>query len=232
MKQFVFIVVLITSLLLSGVGIYSQTNVSSGHKPPLNIIQEVLQTTKYTYLRVKADTTLKWLAVPSADFKAGDTCYYQGGLVMPEFKSKELDRTFDKVIFLEGVSKTPEGIKKPGMVVPEHGVKTKPGKLEVKIDPAEGGITIAELFQNKDSYNGKVVKIRGQVVKFKPAIMGKNWAHLQDGTSFAEKYDLTATLSDTLTVGNIVTLESKVTTNKDFGSGYFFEVILEDAKVK
>jgi hypothetical protein len=232
MKQLFFIILFITHFLFLDLGSYGQTARENAQRIQLAIIKEVLQTSNYTYLYVKVDTSLQWLAVPSMKAQVGDTCYYTGGLVMPDFTSKELKKTFSRVIFLEGVSKTPEVTQKTLQVVPEHGTKTKPGKLDIKVVPEPGGTTIEELFMNKESYNGKVVKIRGQVVKFTPDIMGKNWAHLQDGTSFGEKYDLTVTLRDTVTIGEIVTFESKVTLNKDFGSGYFFEVILEDAIVK
>lgn len=232
MKQLTFILTFTTLFLFFNFDSSGQANHEKTQKVQLALIVEVLQTSNYTYLHVKVDSGLQWLAVPSVELKVGDTCYYKGGLVMPDFTSKELSKTFDRVIFMEGVSKTPEGAGKPGLGVPEHTAKTKPGKLEVRIEPAADGITIAELFKNRESYNGRVVKIRGQVMRFKPAIMGKNWVHLQDGTAFGEKFDLTATLGATLSPGDVVTLESKVTINKDFGSGYFFEVILEDAIVK
>jgi hypothetical protein len=232
MKQLLIIISFITHFLFLDLDSYGQATRENAPRIQLAIIKEVLQTSNYTYLHVKVDTSLQWLAVPSMKADVGDTCYYTGGLLMPDFTSRELRKTFASIIFLEGVGKTPEVTQKAQMIVPEHGTKTKPGKLDINVVPEPGGTTIEELFMNKESYNGKVVKIRGQVVKFKPDIMGKNWAHLQDGTAFGEKYDLTVTLRDTVTIGKVVTFESKVTLNKDFGSGYFFEVILEDAIVK
>lgn len=232
MKQFIFFTGIALILTLCATGTQGQLHSESSGKVKTAIIQEVLQTSNYTYLRVASDTSLQWLAVPSMDIKAGDTCYYTGGLVMPDFKSKELNKTFDRVIFMEGVSRTPEVTKKTTAGVPEHGTKSKPDKAKVSVEPATGGITIAELFQNPENYNGQVVKIRGQIVKFNPGILGKNWVHLQDGTSFGNKFDLVATLDSTVSTGEVVTLECKVTLNKDFGSGYFFDVILEDAVIK
>jgi len=46
------------------------------------------------------------------------------------------------------------------------------------------------------------------------------------------KFDLAATTDSTLKVGDIITIEGKATLNKDYGSGYFFEVILDDASLK
>jgi len=61
--------------------------------------------------------------------------------------------------------------------------------------------------------------------------MNTNWIHLQDGTESDGKFDLTATCLENLNVGDIVTLEGKITLDKDLGYGYFYEVLLEDAKI-
>ncbi len=99
------------------------------------------------------------------------------------------------------------------------------------MDPVQGGITIAELYANLDSYAEKLVKIKGQVTKYNAKIMGKNWIHIQDGTNHSGHFDLTATTSAALKVGDVVSVEGKITLNKDFGYGYFYEVLMEDAKV-
>ena len=63
-------------------------------------VKEVQQVGSYTYLLVKAKGPEYWLAVPSMDVKSGETFHYQGGMLMTDFYSKELDKTFDEVIFL------------------------------------------------------------------------------------------------------------------------------------
>lgn len=70
-------------------------------------VLEVLQVNSYTYLYVKEDTINKWLAVPNFDPKIGETYFYKGGMEMQHFTSKELNRTFESVIFLSSVSKNP-----------------------------------------------------------------------------------------------------------------------------
>ena len=74
------------------------------------------------------------------------------------------------------------------------------------------------------------MKIKGQVTKFSPNIMGKNWVHIQDGTNDSGNYDLTVTTNDVVKVGDVVTFEGTIVLKKDFGAGYFYEVIMEDAK--
>ena len=75
--------------------------------------------------------------------------------------------------------------------------------------------------------------IRGKVVKYNEGVMGKNWIHLQDGSGDAGQgtNDLTVTSLDAASVSETVTITGTVRTNKDFGSGYVYRVIVEDAKV-
>ncbi len=106
----------------------------------------------------------------------------------------------------------------------------QPAKINVTVSPCEGCIKITDLFANKKSYDGKVVKVTGKVVKYNPGIMGKNWVHIQDGTDYEGVYDLTVTTSQPAKVGDIMTFEGKIALDKDFGYGYFYTVIMEDSK--
>ena len=83
-----------------------------------------------------------------------------------------------------------------------------------------------------DQLNGQIIRIRGKVVKYNPEIMGRNWIHIQDGTAIRDGYDLMVTSKDQTSVGQIIAVEGKVATNKDFGAGYTYKVMVEDATVK
>ncbi|MBN2614173.1 MAG: hypothetical protein JXR71_00635 [Bacteroidales bacterium] len=102
---------------------------------------------------------------------------------------------------------------------------------KINIQPENGSITIADVYANKAKYEGKDIKVRGKVTKYNEGIMGKNWAHIQDGTSDGKNIDLTVTTQDQVHLGDVVTFEGKITLNKDFGAGYFYPVIMQDAKV-
>jgi hypothetical protein len=64
-----------------------------------------------------------------------------------------------------------------------------------------------------------------------PEIMNKNWIHLQDGTSFNGFNDITITSLEKVKVDEIVSLKGKVVLNKDLGSGYKYDILIEDATV-
>jgi hypothetical protein len=61
--------------------------------------------------------------------------------------------------------------------------------------------------------------------------MGKNWVHLQDGTSNNGAFDLTITTQALPKVNDEVTFKGTVTLEKDFGAGYYYDVIMEDAEL-
>jgi hypothetical protein len=101
-----------------------------------------------------------------------------------------------------------------------------------KIVKPKGGKTVQEVYQDKAKLNGKTVTLRGKVVKYNEAIMGKNWLHLRDGTGKEPSNDLTVTSQAKANVGDTVLVEGIVALDKDFGAGYRYDVIIEDAKVK
>jgi hypothetical protein len=63
--------------------------------------------------------------------------------------------------------------------------------------------------------------------------MGRNWLHLRDGTgSSANKdHDLTVTTSETAAVGDVVLVRGTVRKDLDFGAGYAYAVLVEEAKL-
>jgi hypothetical protein len=97
---------------------------------------------------------------------------------------------------------------------------------------AEGGKTVAEVFAEKDSLAGKPVTLRGKVVKSNAGIMGKNWIHVRDGSGSDGSNDLTVTTTTAQpNVGDTVLITGPLVLNKDFGMGYQYDVIVEDAQV-
>jgi hypothetical protein len=73
--------------------------------------------------------------------------------------------------------------------------------------------------------------MKGQVVKVNDEIMDKNWVHIQDGTADGDHFDLTITTLEKVAVGEVATFEGTIALDKDFGYGYAYELIMEDAKL-
>lgn len=92
-------------------------------------------------------------------------------------------------------------------------------------------MTVAELYKNKDALAGKTIRTQGKVVKANNGIKGYNFIHLQDGTGAAGTNDLTVRSKQTANVGDQVTISGMAVVNKDFGSGYFYPLIIEEATI-
>ncbi len=220
-------------ILLASCGSDNSANIVSGQESTHKVVvTDVMQTTNYTYLYVKENSADIWLAVPKMKASKGQTYYYDDGMLMENFVSKELGRTFDKIYFLGGVRTTLEVPMKKPTSMSDHNQKPVIEKKNVNIEAISGGITIKELFANKAKYEGKVVKIKGEVSKFNPGIMNRNWIHLQDGTDNNGEFDLTVTTDAVVKTGETITVEGKIALNKDFGYGYKYAVLMEAAVIK
>ena len=114
----------------------------------------------------------------------------------------------------------------------DRGAKAEEVELDLSgIERAAGGQTIEELYAGKEELAGREIVVRGRVVKFLSGIMGKNWLHLRDGTGAPGSDDLTVTTDATVEEGSTVVVRGRVTTDKDFGAGYRYELIVEDAQI-
>ena len=220
-------------------------------------VVEKIDVSQYSYLKLATASGEVWAAVTRTDKKVGDEVGVGNAFPMQNFESKELNRKFDVVYFgslagaggeaapmapamgggMGGTSPAMgEGAPNPAQLAAQHqAVGTGPNDVKVeKVAKASGaeGRTVEEIWTQREKLKGKPVTVRGQVVKFTP-VMGKNFLHLRDGTGSAENKtnDLTVTTADAVGVGDVVTAKGVIVTDKDFGAGYAYPVIIEDAKV-
>ena len=78
---------------------------------------------------------------------------------------------------------------------------------------------------------GRQVTVRGKVVKYNGGIMGRNWLHIQDGTGAEGANDLTVTTQAVVGVGQTVLVSGTAAVDRDFGAGYRYDLIVENATV-
>ena len=95
----------------------------------------------------------------------------------------------------------------------------------------ESPATVASINQNKATLAGKTVKAAGKVVKVNNGIMGRNFVHIQDGTGDATTNNLIVTSKQTAKVGDQISISGVVVLNRDFGSGYMYPLLIEEAAI-
>lgn len=192
---------------------------------------EVLQTEKYTYLRVlENNKDTFWIAASKLETaKPGGQYFYRGGLLKTNFESKEHKRVFDKVYLVSNIIDAASHPGSQGQTAASPAGEVKPSEVK----SISGAVKLTDLFKNKSSYNGKSIIVSGKVVKVNNGIMGRNWVHIQDGSKCSGKdCDLTITTDANVAVGSSVGFEGKIILDKDFGSGYKYDVLMEGAVQK
>jgi PBP1b-binding outer membrane lipoprotein LpoB len=226
---------------------------ASASQPPAPVVAakqirgkliESLNAAGYTYLHIKTDAGEQWAAVRGTKVKKGDLVAVNVQMVMDSFESKTLKRKFDKIVF--GVIAGANDAAPPSMAssaaqpsaspmgtAAQHMNAGTANVGDVSVPKAAGGKTVAEAWAGREQLKDKPVVIRGKVVKFLSGIMGKNWLHLRDGSGSADKgdNDITVTTNEVAAVGDVVTVTGTLRIDKDFGAGYRYPVILEEAKL-
>lgn len=215
----------------SGAGQVAPAESPAGTLPGTGKVLETMNAGGYTYVNVDLGGTPVWAAGPEVEVNVGDTVSLPQGMAMRGYHSKTLDRTFDVVYFVGSIDKP--GAAKPveDMGGAQRAHASDAGVAIGSIERVEGGQTVEEIITLAGELAGQDVAVRGKVVKFNAEIMGTNWLHLQDGSGAAGTNDLTITTAATVAVGDTVVVRGKVTVDKDFGAGYRYDVIVENAEV-
>jgi hypothetical protein len=198
----------------------------------------------YTYIEFEEDGKKSWAAGPLTHVEVGDLIYLSDAVTIKNFHSKTLNRTFESILFTASIRVGEVGdeesspVDEPAQTQAPHGhpaVGPKPGK-KIDVTPGsvkklEGGYTVAECFALKKELKGKELAVRGIVVKFTPRILGRNWLHIKDGSGEKGSNDLTVTTNESVRVGDLIVVKGIMACDKNFGAGYVYPVIVEDASI-
>lgn len=197
------------------------------------VVLETMNAGGYTYLRLKTRDGQTWAAVNRATVVKGTEVIIENVMLMRDFESKSLKRTFPSILFGTlggGAASIPGGAE---MTQAHAGLAGAVPAGDIRVPKASGANarTVAEVISNSGQLKDKPVLVRGKVVKFNPEIMGRNWVHLRDGSGSAAAgtNDILVTTRDRTKVGDIVTVKGTVRADKDFGAGYAYKVLIEEA---
>jgi hypothetical protein len=198
-----------------------------------------MNASNYTYVRVKTDAGDVWAA--SGEFKVavGDRVTLVLEMPMENFHSETLKRDFPLIYFTTRIGREGEPLPAMPAMMSAHGqtgsgsAAAAAAQVTEPIQPAPGGTTVATVWADRKSLAGKIVTVRGKVVRFNGGILGRNWIHIQDGTGAAADgtNDLLVTSDATAKIGDVITVTGTVAIDKDFTAGYAYAVMIEGAKI-
>jgi len=213
----------------------------SGTTPKSAVVKgevlEVKEIENFTYLRLKTKDGETWAAIINAHVKKGAQVTIENVTVMNNFESKSLKRVFPTILFgsLANAESATTAIGKY-MAVAQPVQAGASNAVDAHIPKASGAnaVTVEEIITKASALKGKPVLVRGKVVKYNPDIMGKNWIHLRDGSGTETKNtnDILVTTANQAKTGDVVTVKGIVGTDKDFGAGYSYKVLIEDATLQ
>lgn len=216
-------------MVLSGLALVGQT-LASSEEERRGKVAETFNSGGYTYAKVSGASKEIWVAVPQMELAVGDEIVYDEGTEMGAFNSPTLKRSFENIIFTSGLT-----VNRSAKKLAKEEEKQKAIQVEKVAGP--DGYRISELFGQRASLEKKKVAVRGKVVKVSQKVFGHNWLHLQDGTGQVGKGDhklvvTTAANAPLAAVGDVVVVRGVVALNKDFGTGFGYELMLEDVTVE
>lgn len=187
------------------------------------VIKDVIHGGGYTYLEIEDAKKSYWIAVEGVDIPKGLEVRFQEEMRAKDFHSKSLNRTFDELMFASNLQHRTNVSEKGNLELITAVVERSPYQKE-------GSMSVKEVLQKRSTLSGKSVSVSGKVVKASQNIMGRNWVHIQDGTGEGGEVGRVVFTSKELPkVGDIVTANGVVAIDKDFGSGYIYKIIVENA---
>jgi hypothetical protein len=198
-------------------------------------VRQRIDVSRYSYLEIATrDQGAVWAVVPLVQVAEGQVVSVPDAERHAHFTSHTLRRAFDVIYFASRV-------ESPGHAVAFGSASSAPAAASAASLPtgpiarARGplGRTIAEVYAQRQHLSGQKVRVRGVVIRSVAGVMRRSFVHLQDGSGSAAQgdHDLAVTTQSQPGSGQTVEFEGVVAVDRDFGSGYRYPVIVEDAKV-
>ena len=201
-------------------------------------VLETMDAAGFTYMRLKTRNGEVWAAVSRAPVKKGAEVTIENVMIMQNFESKSLKKTFPTIYLgnLKGAGAGAPGAGNEMAAAHGGGAGTAVDTADIRVAKAKGANarTVAEIVTKGAELKDKPVLVRGKVVKYNSGIMGRNWIHLRDGSgsTAANTNDIVVMSADQAKVGDVVTVKGVVRADKDFGAGYAYKVLIEDATLQ
>lgn len=194
-------------------------------------VTDIIEAAGYTYAEVDTGKEKLWAAATTTPLKIGDMISFTTEMPMKNFHSNSMNRDFPLIYFVNRFFTDSSALKESNAEIASPHGQTKAATATMTVDgihKVEGGNTIAEVYADKEKMNGKTIRVRGKVTKFTADVMDSNWIHIRDSST---PKDLTITTSGTAAIDAVVIIEGKLSLDKDYGYGYVYPLLVEDASI-
>jgi len=182
---------------------------------------EVLHNDRYSYLRGER----YWVATVRGDFQEGHTYEFIDGIYKRNYHSEAFNRDFE-TIYLVSKLNSHRGATTPD-AEPIEPTSTHT-HTATQLELPEGSVALGDIISNPSDYVNQTVQVTGRVTKVNAHILKRHWVHLSDGTE--GQHDFVLTTLDEVPVGHVATFVGIIHTDVDFGGGYSFSLIMEQAE--
>lgn len=206
---------------VSGMGAHGPGAPQAGGPVFVGTVAEVIDVSGYTYVKIDGDGASIWAVTTTFKAEAGMRVEVPAGMVMKNFESPTLGRTFEQIHFVDSIKVLDDAAS---------GESTVAEPAEKVALPA-GAISVADLYGRAAELEGQEVTVRGRVVRYNEKVMGSNWLHIDDGTTSGKATDITVSTTDAASKDAVVTARGVVAVNVDLGYGYFYPVMIKEARI-
>jgi hypothetical protein len=201
-------------LVAAVIGLMAPVVLAATHQ---GVVRDTVSAGGYTYMQIGEGGETFWIAGPVSSISVGTEVTFSEQIWMSDFHSKALDRTFDRILFVAGVQ-------------PVSAAPTASSASTAPSVPTAELYTVEQVFAQRKALKGKEIAVRGRVAKVSTNIMNRTWVHIQDGTGGAGTDDLIfRSRGGSAAVGSTVVARGTVDIDRDFGMGYQYPVLVEDA---
>lgn len=203
-------------------------------------VVDMIDAGRYVYIQVQTVEKKVWVAAPAFDGDIGDGVLVPPGVPVADFQSRKLGRKFDMIYFVGDIRRVGEtdGVTAPDVTSQDRMMHPPMDELaEIpavdigRVEKADGGYSVSEIIAGRDDLAGREVVLRARAVRFTSNIMGKNWLHVRDGSGDEGANDLVVTTDAVVKAGDLLLIRGVVRVDQDFGFGFKYDVIIENADV-
>ena len=93
-------------------------------------------------------------------------------------------------------------------------------------------MNVSDVHAQRTDLAGKQITVTGKVIKVNNGVMRRIFIHVQDGSGSGDTANLIFTSQQTAVVGDKITATGTVVLDTDFGMGYFYATLVEEATLE